>query len=130
MKRNIIATAILLVLDVLWLSLFMGKKYQKQVKDIQGREMKGRIQFAVISYILMIIGLNLFVLPNIRENHKLIDSMKYGALFGLIVYGIYDGTAAAVFEDWDTSLAVIDVACGSFVFFIAAYIGSILTPQK
>ena len=127
MKRNILATVILLVLDLAWVMFFMRKKYEKQVKDIQGQAMQGRVQFAVISYILMVVGLNLFVIPNIREGHELEDSLKYGASFGLVVYGIYDTTAAAVLKAWDIGLAAIDVAWGAFVFFIAAYLGTKLS---
>ena len=127
MKRNILATAILLVLDIVWVIFFMRKKYEKQVKDIQGEAMKGRMQFAVLSYILMVVGLNLFILPNIREGHELEDSLKYGATFGLVVYGVYDATIAAVLKDWDIGLAAVDVAWGCFVFFISAYLGTKLS---
>lgn len=128
MKRNIVATAILLILDIVWVFAFMRKKYSTQVRNIQGEAMKGRAQFALLSYILMVVGLNLFVLPNIREGHELGDSLKYGATFGLVVYGIYDTTAAAVFKDWDIGLAAVDIAWGTFVFFIASYLGTKLAP--
>lgn len=123
-RQNIIATVVLLVLDILWVTLYMSKAYKKQVQDIQGSEMKGRIYLGVIAYILMVVGLNMFVLPNIRKGHELIDSLKYGATFGLVVYGIYDMTAGTVLKDWDLKLATVDVIWGSFVFFISAYVGS------
>lgn len=128
MKRNILATAILLVVDIVWVMFFIRKKYDKQVTKIQGQAMQARMQFAIISYILMVVGLNVFVLPNIREGHELGDSLKYGATFGLVVYGIYDTTAAAVFKDWDIGLAAVDIAWGTFVFFIASYLGTKLAP--
>jgi uncharacterized membrane protein len=127
MQRNIISTSVLLILDILWVLLFMGKKYTKQVKDIQGTNMRGRLGFAFLAYILMVVGLNMFVLPNIRKGHELVDSLKYGAVFGLVVYGIYDCTAAAVFTDWDVGLAALDIAWGAFVFFVSAYVGSKLS---
>ena len=123
-RQNIVATIVLLVLDILWVTLYMNKAYKKQVKDIQGTEMKGRVYLGAIAYVLMVVGLNLFVLPNIRKGHELIDSLKYGATFGLVVYGIYDMTAGAVFKDWDLKLATVDIIWGSFVFFISAYVGA------
>jgi len=123
-RQNIVATIVLLVLDILWVTLYMNKAYKKQVQDIQGTEMKGRVYLGAIAYVLMVVGLNLFVLPNIRKGHELIDSLKYGATFGLVVYGIYDMTAGAVFKDWDLKLATVDIIWGSFVFFISAYVGS------
>lgn len=123
-RQNIVATIVLLVLDILWVTLYMNKAYKKQVQDIQGTEMKGRVYLGAIAYVLMVVGLNLFVLPNIRKGHELIDSLKYGATFGLVVYGIYDMTAGAVFKDWDLKLATVDIIWGSFVFFISAYVGT------
>ena len=123
----LVATFVLLFLDFLWIYLFMGAMYSRQIKAIQGSPIQTRLHFAVFSYILMVIGLNLFVLPNIREGHELYDSLLYGSTFGLVVYGIYDFTAAAVLSKWDIGLALVDVLWGSFVFFVAPYIGSICT---
>ena len=123
-KQHILATTILLVLDIVWLMTFMRQQYQIQVQDIQGSNMQPRVQFAIISYILMVIGLNLFVIPNIRKGHELEDSLKYGSTFGLVVYGIYDTTAATALKNWDIGLATIDIAWGAFLFFISSYLGT------
>lgn len=124
MNQNIVATLVLLVLDVLWVTLYMRNAYKKQVQDIQGTEMNSRLYLGFIAYFLMVVGLNMFVLPNIRKGHELVDSLKYGATFGLVVYGIYDMTAGAVFKNWDLKLATVDIIWGSFVFFISAYVGT------
>jgi len=123
MKQEIISAIVLLILDFMWLGLFMGNKYKTMILDIQGVEMTTRIQYAIPAYILMVIGLILFVIPNIRKEHLLRDSLLYGATFGIVVYGIYDFTAAAVIERWDMKLALLDIAWGGFVFFCAALVG-------
>ena len=68
------------------------------VKEIQGgRELEFNYLSAAAAYILMVVGLNVFVIPNIKnKKNALMDSLHYGALFGLIVYGIYDFTAGAI----------------------------------
>ena len=123
-KSNIIATLVLLILDFLWIGLYMGKQYQTQIAVIQGFKMKPILFQALAAYILMVIGLNLFVLPNIRKGHELEDSLKYGLTFGIVLYGVYDFTIGAVLKKWNMSLALVDIAWGGFVYFIAAYIGS------
>jgi uncharacterized membrane protein len=105
----------------------MNKKYQTQVLDIQQSKMNPKISTAILAYLLMIIGLNLFVLPNIRKGHELNDSLLYGFIFGIVVYGIYDFTAYSLFDKWDIKLAIQDILWGGFLFFIASYIGSILS---
>ena len=121
---NIITTVTLLILDFLWIGLFMGKQYQKQILDIQGSKMKTKPIFALMSYILMVIGMNLFVIPNIHKGKELEGSLIYGLTFGIVMYGVYDFTAGAVFDKWNTKLALIDIAWGGFVYFISSYLGS------
>lgn len=123
-KKYILSTLLLLFLDFAWLKFYMNKQYQKQVLTIQGEKMKINKYSAILSYILMVIGLNLFVLPNIRPSHALMDSLKYGFLFGIILYGVYDFTCGAVFKKWNMKLAVIDMLWGGFVYFIVALISS------
>lgn len=124
MKKEIISILILLILDFLWIGLFMKNRYQNEIKQIQGTQMSVNIAYAVVSYVLMAVGLVLFVLPNIRSEHRLLDSLKYGFLFGIVVYGIYDFTAAAVISKWNMTTAILDVLWGGTVFFLASYLGS------
>lgn len=124
MLQNIVATITLLFLDFLWLWLYMGDQYRYMIPKIQGMQMTPKLQYAVLSYVLMVIGLNLFVLPNIRKGHELTDSLMYGFTFGIIVYGIYDFTIGTVLDNWDMGLAVIDILWGGFVYFVATFIGS------
>ena len=126
MDKRIIASIFLLIFDFLWIGLFMGKQYKTQVKNIQGKPMKTNIMFAVLAYTLMVVGMCLFVMPNIRDSHALIDSLTYGLTFGLVLYGVYDFTIAAVLSKWNIPLAIADIAWGSFVFFISAYLGALL----
>jgi len=111
MDKRIVASIFLLVFDFMWIGLFMGRQYKTQVKNIQGKPMKTKC---------------LFVMPNIRDSHALIDSLTYGLTFGLVLYGVYDFTIAAVLSKWNIPLAIADVAWGSFVFFISAYLGALL----
>ena len=123
-KINIITTVTLLILDFLWIGLFMGNQYQEQILNIQGSKMKIKPIFALMAYILMVIGMNLFVIPNIQKGKEFQGSLIYGLTFGVVLYGVYDFTAGAVLDKWNTKLALIDIAWGGFVYFISSYIGS------
>lgn len=117
MKLYIAAVFLLLIIDLLWLKLFMKKKYETQVFTIQNSPMKPRMVFAVLAYILLCVGLVVFVLPNIDDQNIIFTSLKYGFLFGIVLYGVYDFTIAAVLKDWDIRLAMIDVLWGGFLYF-------------
>jgi uncharacterized membrane protein len=70
----------------------------------------------------MIIGLFIFVLPNITKENALNDSLKYGGLFGLVIYGIFDFTNLALFKNYELSTAIFDVIWGSLLYFGTAYL--------
>ena len=126
-RKHIIATLVLLVLDFVWIWKFMGARYSEMVPNIQcGAPMSVRTQYAALSYLLMVVGLNLFVLPRIRKGSELPDSLLYGFGFGIVLYGVYDFTAAAILRDWDIQLATADILWGGTVYFLAALAGSLL----
>ena len=75
------------------------------VENIQGSPIQPRITFIILSYILMVLGLHVFVLPKIEK----IEDCFYGFLFGLIVYGVYYFVCASIFEKWDLKIMVVDV---------------------
>lgn len=102
----------------------MKKRYEMQVEKIQGSKMNPLFRATVVAYSLMIVGLCVFVIPHILRG-KISHNLKVGALFGLVVYGIYDFTNMAVFKDWDKMLAIIDVIWGMFVYSVSAIIGSV-----
>lgn len=123
LKHRLISTATLLILDFIWIGLYMGSRYTTMIKKIQGTPMKTNKLYAAIAYTLMVIGLNLFVLPNINiKNITINDCLTYGFMFGLVLYGVYDFTIGAVLEKWNMSLAILDVLWGGFVYFIACYV--------
>ena len=122
MKREILALTILLVLDLIWIGVYMSGRYRDMIPNIQGSKMTVVTGYAVISYALMAIGLLLFVLPRVRSEHCFRDSLLYGFTFGVVLYGVYDFTAAAVLKNWNMSLAVQDILWGGFVYATAAYI--------
>jgi len=100
----------------------MGNEYKKMIRKIQGSDMQVNTVYAIMSYALMIIGLNVFVIPNINKDNLMMDSLKYGFLFGVVLYGVYDFTIGAVLKGWNFKLALIDVLWGGIVYFLASYL--------
>ena len=67
----ILSVVILLVFDFLWIGLFMGNQYKKQIITIQNSEMKVDYKFAFMAYVLMVFGLILFVYPILKKEVNL-----------------------------------------------------------
>ena len=118
-KQGLIASIILLVLDLLWLKLFMGPKYEHLVPKIQGSKMQLNIYSAIGAYALMLV-----VLVNIVIKYKL--SYLDTFIFGFCLYGVYDLTCGAIFKNWDFPLALIDMLWGGIVYVSALYISKLI----
>lgn len=124
LKRNLIAITLLLVFDFIWISLNYSR-YNTLVANVQGSKMNTKILSAIVAYTLMIIGLLYIVFPLMdqdKSKNALIKALKYGGLFGLVVYGIYNFTNYAIFDNYSLFIGLTDTLWGTFVYFIVTYI--------
>ncbi|MGC3965987.1 MAG: DUF2177 family protein [Pirellulales bacterium] len=63
-------------------------------------------------YLLIPGGIVLFVRPWVGPHDAYSRALAFGALFGLVTYGIYDLTNLATLEKWSVRLTVADMAWG------------------
>jgi len=54
--------------------------------------MSPNIPSSLLVWMLIVLGLILFVLPKIPKTGSGFEGVLWGALFGLVVYGVYDLT--------------------------------------
>ena len=103
-----------MVLDGVWLGVLMKNFYRDQLAPIV-RLADGGIApnwpaaFAV--YALLGTGIALFVIP--RAPTVSLAAAAYGALFGFVVYGVYDFTNYSTLRQWPFVLTLADVAWGT-----------------
>ena len=124
--RYAISAAILTAADLMWILFYMGPKYKTLVKKIQGSDLEANMASIVGAYVLMIVGLFVFVLPRSVDTGS---ALRWGLLFGLVVYGIFDLTNGGIFSRWNFRLALLDMAWGSFVYAAAALTFDFLTKR-
>jgi len=102
-----------MVLDGVWLGLLMKNFYRDQLAPIV-RLADGGIApnwpAAFVVYVLLGTGIALFVLPRASTVPL---AAAYGALFGLVVYGVYDLTNYSTLRQWPFVLALADVTWGA-----------------
>ena len=102
-----------MVLDGVWLGLLMKNFYRDQLAPIV-RLADGGIApnwpAAFVVYALLGTGIALFVIPRASTVSL---AAAYGALFGLVVYGVYDFTNYSTLRQWPFVLALADVAWGA-----------------
>jgi uncharacterized membrane protein len=102
-----------MVLDAVWLGLLMKNFYRQQLAPIV-RLGDGGIApnwpAAFVVYALLGTGIALFVIPRAPS---VPIAAAFGALFGLVVYGVYDFTNYSTLRQWPFVLTLADVAWGT-----------------
>jgi len=110
-KLAAVGAVAFMVLDGVWLGLLMKNFYRDQLAPIV-RLANGGIApnwpAAVVVYALLGTGIALFVIPHASTVPL---AAARGALFGLVVYGVYDFTNYSTLQQWPLALA--DVAWGA-----------------
>lgn len=118
-----------LIIDYLWIGVIANNFYLNQLSEI-ARIRDGKIQprmiSAVMVYVLLVAGIVLFALPLIEPMSALWMSFLWGAIFGAIVYGVYDFTNHATLEKWTLAMTFVDMAWGAFICGLLTMIGHYL----
>jgi uncharacterized membrane protein len=107
---------ITLLVDLLWIGVLMKSFYLRELGEIARREGGGlapRWGAVVLVYLVIPAGLVLFVRPVVADEGRLIVALLRGALFGFILYGVYDFTNLATLEKWTVRMTLVDVAWGT-----------------
>ena len=109
-----ISSLVMLGLDATYISL-IKEPYLQQIENIQTTKPSVKMVGVLLSYAFLIFGINYFIL---QKKASLIDAF----LFGIVIYGVYDATAYALFTKWSTNLAIIDTLWGGILMITTVYL--------
>ena len=115
----IISGLIFIAIDYIYLSLTLNM-FKKMIKQIQKSPMVTRPEGIIISYILPILGLNIFIL---KENKSPLEA----GLLGFIMYGVFDAVNYTLFTNYNLKLAIMDTLWGGTLFYITTYLTYLFT---
>ena len=115
-KINILifSAVILLTLDFIYLNLTKSV-FQTQVFKIQHITMNVKLFPAILCYILLVIGLNYFIL---QKQGTILEAF----LLGFIIYGVFDCTNLAIFQKYNWNVAIMDMVWGGILFALTTWI--------
>lgn len=108
LNRLLFSAAVLLALDFIYLNMTKST-FETQVVKIQRVVMKVKIIPAALCYLLLVIGLNYFIL---RTHRPVLEAF----LLGFIIYGVFDTTNLAIFKKYDWKVALMDALWGGVLF--------------
>ena len=119
-KLAAVGAVAFMVLDGIWLGLLMKNFYREQLAPIV-RLADGGIApnwpSALVVYVLLGTGIALFVVPRAAT---LSSAAAFGALLGLVVYGVYDFTNYSTLRQWPFVLTLADTAWGTLATALAS----------
>lgn len=112
--KMVISAVVILLLDIVFLYL-LSNKFGKMMKNIQNEKIKLNYISALLCYIVMIIGLNYFI---ISQNKPVYDAF----FLGILVYATFELTSKAVINKWEWSVVCIDTLWGGTLFALTTYL--------
>jgi len=113
-KLFLLLLPIFLAADLFWLGVLMKGFYSAELGDLARRQdaaLAPLWQAALLVYVLIPGGIVLFVRPLVR-GVTIGQSFARGAVFGLVLYGVYDLTNLAILEKWSLRMTLADIAWG------------------
>jgi uncharacterized membrane protein len=101
------------------LLVFKPNIWDKTLEDIQGKndnsnKLNTNVGF-ILAYILIPLGIFIFVFPKIDRNDWVKSCILWGFLWGFIVYGIFDFTNLVLFEKYTFKVAIFDALWGGIM---------------
>jgi uncharacterized membrane protein len=106
------------IFDFIWLGFVVRRFNMEQLAEI-GRFKDGQFQLmyvpAILVYFLLAAAVTFFVLPQTSADTSLVSVFLFGALMGLVLYGVYDLTNLSILKNYPIPFALADIAWGAFV---------------
>ena len=109
--QYVVAAALFLVLDGLWLGVVAAGLYDRLLGDLLAEQ--PNVAAAAVFYALFMAGLVHFVIGPAVSAGSLRKALVDGAAFGLVTYATWDLTSLAVIEGFPLVLVPIDLAWGT-----------------
>tara|TARA_B100000902_G_C26813881_1_gene670541 strand:- start:8 stop:373 length:366 start_codon:yes stop_codon:yes gene_type:complete len=114
-KKLILTAVVMLVLDGIFISMYLGPKFVKMVESIQNAKVNMNMIMAIFAYVALVFQLYYFI---IKDNRGLVDAFILGATS----YAIFDFTNAALFAKYNMNIAITDIVWGGSLYALTTYI--------
>ena len=104
-----------LLLDLTWIGVVMKGFYDAELGVLvrrDGAALAPRWGAATLVYLLIPAGIVTFVSPHLNQSSSIMQAVGWGAVFGLVLYGVYDLTNLAVLDKWTWRVTIVDVLWG------------------
>jgi uncharacterized membrane protein len=112
--KLLVSSFVLVVIDSIYLNL-ISDYFANQIKLVQGSPIKMNIFAAILCYIILIFGINYFI---IKPNRSIQDAF----ILGLVIYGVFETTNMSLLSKWSWLTVFMDTLWGGILFALTTYI--------
>lgn len=109
---------LLLALDYVWIGIVASDLYKRELGPflrMSGTALQPILWAALVVYLAIPLGIVLFVLPKVSADNPISSALLWGAVYGLVVYTIYDMTNYSLVNGWPLRVALIDILWGGLL---------------
>ena len=121
------ASAIFLIIDILWLSYSVKIFYRPQLASLLVD--KPILWAAILFYLIYVMGLTIIILQPALEKESIFHAFWTGIVFGVVAYGTYNFTNMATLKNWSVYVVFIDTIWGGLLTGSSAAIGIFLSKK-
>ena len=127
--KYIIVSIVILALDAIWIFTNF-KMYSQSVRAVQKSDLSVNTVAAFAAYAVVLFA-SLYVAIPFTKNYvrsgdtaseKLWKAFAYGGAVGFSVYAIYNFTSAAIYKNYEWSVALIDTVWGTVLNTLVVFI--------
>ena len=115
-KIYVLLLPILFVLDYLWLGLLVSGLYKRELGSFLRLSSEGSLNpviwAALLVYLAIPLGVVLFALPRVSAANPIGSALFWGAVYGVILYTVYDMTNYSLVRGWPLGLSLVDIVWG------------------
>ena len=129
MRMFFVSMIAFMILDGIWLGIVMKTFYRDQLAPIArmaGGSLAPNWTAAFFVYVALGVGITVFVMPRASDAFS---AATNGALFGLVVYGVYDLTNFATLAQYPLTVMFVDMAWGAVATALCATAAQVLAGR-
>jgi uncharacterized membrane protein len=119
-KSLIFIFIIMFFLDIIVLTL-LKPLWQSAVFKIQKKPLNINYTYGFIAYIFLVLGLYYNVYRYINKSNWKMNTLMYGFMYGFFVYGTFDFTNLALFNDYPLGLGIMDTIWGGILMALTSF---------
>ena len=125
MSLYLASAVVFFVIDFIWLSLAGPTLYKREIGQLLLDQ--PNLLVAAGFYLFYVVGL--VVLVTAPANGDVLKALLMGAVLGFVAYGTYDLTNLSTMRGFTPTIAIIDMAWGTFLTAVSAAAGVFLVNR-